>query len=163
MNTLNTILIALMMVPFSRVSSQTIDVCPVKRSISISGDIQYEGVVHYYVADNTLYFDRQFHWCQIIYSSTQTGKMLTDGKSQSPIIKNKNGKWWYVDISRSTEHTEDAYVSAIVLRDCVIEGDPKIHRCADAYLYNVTKEIRRDKTKSLTTNVKRLLNLLKTK
>ena len=161
MKAIRTTISALMLMLSMSSYAQTTDVCQIKRSVN--NKTEYLGDVHYYVNGDTLFFDKQFSCCQVIYSSKKTGKMNTDGLPESIILKNKikKGQWWYAVIKRTALLPSDYDVSAIVLRNYILPNEPKIHRCADAYLYNAANEIGRDKTLTPTKNIQKLLLRLK--
>ena len=116
--------------------------------------------VRYFVNGDTLFMDKQFSFVHLIYSSRQTGKMYIDGKSDSPIVKERKGKWWYVILRRSKTLAADAYLSKVVLRDYHYPNMPKRRICADACLYNDTKENGNAKTRIATSNMKKVLKLI---
>lgn len=127
------------------------DTMTVKRCIDPrTGKIQTLGIVRYYTHKDTLFMDRRFSMVHVIYSNRKTGRVDTSGNGGAFVIhdNNRKGKWWYAIVSRSPELSKkDFYVSAIVLRDCHVKKEPKRHICWDAHLYNITKEIGRNKTK----------------
>ena len=116
--------------------------------------------VTYFVNGDTLFMDKQFSFVHLIYSSRQTGKMYIDGKSDSPIVKERKGKWWYVILRRSKALAADAYLTMVVLRDYHYPNMSARRICADAYLYNDTKENGNAKTRIATSNMKKALKLI---
>lgn len=113
------------------------------------GKMQTLGIVRYYTHKDTIFMDRRFSWVEVKYSNRRTGKMDIRGLGEGPIIhdKDRKGKWWYAVIRHSKYlNKKDFYVSAVILRGCHVKNEPKIHIAWDAYLYNITMEIGRDKT-----------------
>lgn len=139
------------------------DSCEIKRCINAkTHEMESSGFVKYHVNEDTLFMDRHFHFVSIIYSAPD-GKMDTSGRAQSPVIheNDKKGDWWYAVIRRSTLHPQDYKVTGIVCRALYVENEHESHIVSDAYLYNKTNGISRDKTVGEpTTNIKKLLNML---
>lgn len=126
------------------------DTMSIKRCVdSKHHTFQILGDVRYYSYKDTLFMDRRFSWVQLIYSNRITGKMDICGNGGAFIIHNndKKGKWWYAVISPSKYLNHKAYnVSAIILRSCHVDNEPKVHIAWDAYIFNKTNEIARDRT-----------------
>lgn len=141
------------------------DTMSIKRCVdSKHHTMQTLGDVRYYSHKDTLFMDRRFCWVQLIYSNRITGKMDTGGNGGAFIIHNndKKGKWWYAVIRRSKYLKQKDYnVSAIILRSCYVDNEPKVHIAWDAYLYNKTKEIAHDRTVGgPTKSIKQLLDYI---
>lgn len=98
--------------------------------------------IQYYVNGDTLFVNQQFKHLGFIFSDKRTGKMILK-QEMVLFYNNHHGPWWYVIVNKNTVcKPNNSKLTAVVLRDCMLGVKPKsIHRCADAYLYNVSKEI----------------------
>ena len=78
--------------------------------------------------------DMEFYYC-VAYKKTDDIDDIFDIVGEEEL--------GYVIVNKSTVYKpNNSKLTAVVLRDCMVGVKPKsIHRCADAYLYNVSKEI----------------------
>ena len=86
------------------------------------------------------------------YATVNERKPVVRSKAVDPednlnqIVKQQKNGWWYVTVKRSESKPKDEYtVTAIVLRALYVENSSD-DVCYDAYLYNVTPSITRDRT-----------------
>ena len=130
------------------------DTAAIKRCINAkTGEMEYWGNVKYYVNEDTIFMSERFHFVDIIYTNNETGRIIPEsgilsnsGVSSNQIVKQQKNGWWYVTVKRSESKPKDEYtVTAIVLRALYVE-DSSDDICYDAYLYNVTPSITRDRT-----------------
>ena len=126
----------------------------IKRCINAkTGEMEYWGNVKYYVNEDTIFMSERFHFVDIIYTNNETGRIIpasgiisNSGFSPNQIVKQQKNGWWYATVKRSEYKPKDEYtVTAIVLRALYVE-DSSDDICYDAYLYNVTPSITRDRT-----------------
>jgi len=129
---------------------------------SKTGEMQSGGYVDYYVSKDTLFMSKKFSFVHILRSNTETKKMSTNPKvNTSYVIKEQNNGWWYVVLRTPSSYTKGTYVSAIVLRNCLDVKQDETRICYDSYLYNVTKENKRQRTTGKSTNyVNMMLKIL---
>lgn len=164
MSTKNKIMLSSLLALSMSAMSATIktDTASVMRCIDVkTHKIEYHGNVTYYVNGDTLFMSRQFSYVHIIRSDKATGKMILTPSNESVVIKQRKGPWWYAIIKKYPASSRTSVVTAIALRNCKDTKEPKYHICCDAYLYNVTNEIGRSRTKgSANTNVQKILNIL---
>lgn len=130
------------------------DTAAIKRCINAkTGEMEYWGNVKYYVNEDTIFMSERFHFVDIVYTDNETcritpesGIISNSGFSSNQIVKQQKNGWWYATVKRSEYKPKDKYtVAAIVLRALYVE-DSSDDICYDAYLYNVTPSITRDKT-----------------
>lgn len=124
------------------------DSCMIKHCVNAkTGEMKTVGKLYYYVSGDTLFMSEHFHFVGMLYSDTE-GNLDISGRAQSPVIHegDKKGDWWFAVIKRSTLLPEDYKVTGIVCRCLYVENERETHIASDAYLYNVTKGVSRDKT-----------------
>ena len=145
------------------------DTAAIKRCINAkTGEMEYRGNVKYYVNEDTIFMSERFHFVDIIYTNNETGRIIPEsgilsnsGFSSNQIVKQQKNGWWYATIKRSEYKPKEKYtVTAIVLRALYVE-DSSDDICYDAYLYNVTPSITRDRTEGTPSkSVQKLLECL---
>ena len=145
------------------------DTAAIKRCINAkTGEMEYRGNVKYYVNEDTIFMSDRFHFVDIIYTNNETGRIIPESGiisnsefSSNQIVKQQKNGWWYVTVKRSESKPKDEYtVTAIVLRALYVENSSD-DVCYDAYLYNVTPSITRDRTEGTPSkSVQKLLECL---
>lgn len=115
--------------------------------------------VQYYVKKDTFFVNQRFRVIGFVFSDKATRRIIL--MQQTSVFRRyKNTNWWFAVVNKRTvKKPTNSTLTVISLRDCLYKTDPhKVHRSADAYLYNASSEVPSwHGSKTLNSNLKQLI------
>lgn len=97
--------------------------------------------VKYYVNEDTLFTDKRFKHIAFVFSENKTNKMILMQETLFFTGAKKNG-WYYTILDKNkAKQPEHSYLSAVILRDCLWNVKEDRHRWANAYMFNISREM----------------------